>query len=397
MTFKESTKTFFFSLVLFTTFAAWSQQTPDVKFGSGIGFTAKDTSFSCKFNLRFQSLFVYNYDQATESSSSQFLIRRSRLKFGGFAFTKNLEYKVELGLSNRDISVNNEDGNGRDASRVILDAVLKWKFSKNWALWVGQTKLPGNRERVISSADLQFVDRSLVNSRYNIDRDAGLQLRGKYSVGNVIIAPTFAISQGEGRNITSSNFGGYDYTFHLDFLPFGGFASKGDYVSSDLEREPTPKLSIGVTYDYNDGAVRQGGQLGRFVRNDAGSYAENSLSTFFVDMMFKYRGFSILSEYANKKADQQINDLSRGFNTGTGFSAQAGYLTPVNFEFALRYTTIARDDNFSGISDENQFTLGLSQFIVGHNLKVQSDFTRITFPDQDDGEFQFRMQLEMQF
>lgn len=245
---------------------------------------------------------------------------------------------------------------------------------------------------------MQFVDRSLLNSKYNIDRDAGVQLRGKYTLGDIVLAPSFAVSQGEGRNITSSNFGGYDYTLHLDFLPLGAFAAKkGDYVSSDLYREPSPKLAIGVTYDYNDGAVRQGGQLGSFVRNDEGAYAENSLSTFFVDMMFKYQGFSFLSEYANKKADQQINDLSKGFNTGTGLSAQAGYLTPGNFEFALRYTTIERDDDFSGIKDENQFTLGLSKYVVGHKLKVQSDFTRISFPDQDDGKYQFRMQVEMQF
>ena len=387
--------TLFFA-ILFIPCSSNAQKKP--QFGSGIRFMAQDSTFSCKFNLRFQSLYVATFDEASESWSSQFLIRRSRLKFDGFAFTKNIEYKVELGLSNRDISVNSEDGNTRDAARVILDAVLKWKFSKNWSLWIGQTKLPGNRERVISSANLQFVDRSIVNSRFNIDRDAGIQLRGKYTIGNVILAPSFAVSQGEGRNITSNNFGGYNYTAHLDFLPFGAFQSKGDYVSADLSREPTPKLSIGLTYDYNDGAVRQGGQLGSFVRNAEGNYAENSLSTFMADLMFKYQGFSILSEYADKKADENIPDLSRNFRTGNGLTIQAGYLTPANFEFALRYTTVRRDnEDFSGIRDEDQFTLGLSKYIVGHSLKVQSDLTRITFPGQDDGRFQFRMQVEMQF
>ena len=38
-----------------------------------------------------------------------------------------------------------------------------WHFAKNWELWAGQTKLPGNVERVISSGDLQLVDRSLLN------------------------------------------------------------------------------------------------------------------------------------------------------------------------------------------------------------------------------------------
>ncbi|GJM34723.1 MAG: hypothetical protein DHS20C18_37240 [Saprospiraceae bacterium] len=344
-----------------------------------------------------QQLFILAYDEASDQTMSQFLVRRFRLKFGGFVFTPDLEYKVELGLSNRDISVDKEDGNTRDAARIIFDAVLKWKFAKNWALWVGQTKLPGNRERVISSGSLQFVDRSLLNSAYNIDRDAGLQLRGKFDLGNTIIAPSFSISQGEGRNITSTNAGGYDYTAHVDFLPLGEFSNKGDFISADLEREQSPKLAIGLTYDYNDGAVRQGGQLGNFVQDSLGNYVENSLSTFFIDLMFKYQGFSLLSEYANKSAAHQIEDISKGFLTGTGFTAQVGYLFNNNLEIALRYTNLRREDDLSAISDEDQYTLGVSKYIVDHNLKVQGDITRSTFPDISDGAYQFRMQVEMQF
>jgi phosphate-selective porin OprO and OprP len=33
----------------------------------------------------------------------------------------------------------------------VLDAVAKWNFAENFSLWFGQAKLPGNRERVISS------------------------------------------------------------------------------------------------------------------------------------------------------------------------------------------------------------------------------------------------------
>ena len=368
-----------------------------VQFGKGITYEAKDTSLKVKFNFRMQNLFSSVYDQASEEWSSQFLVRRSRLKFGGYALSPKLEYKVELGLTSRDISVNKEDGNTRGSSRVILDAVLKWKYSKHWTLWVGQTKLPGNRERVISSANLQFVNRSILNSKYNIDRDAGIQLRGKYNVGKVIIAPSFAITQGEGRNIASNNVGGYDYTAHLEFLPFGAFASKGDFSSSDLAREQTPKLAIGLTFDYNDGAVRQGGQLGSFVVDAKSDYVENSLTSFFADLMFKYKGFSILSEYANKTAADEIVDVSKGFLTGTGFNFQMGYLFDNNVELAVRYTSISDDSDLSGISDETQYTLGLSKYIVGHNLKFQTDLTRIAYPDVDDGKLMFRMQVEMQF
>ena len=89
--------------------------------------------------------------------------------------------------------------------------------------------------------------------------------------------------------------------------------------------------------------------------------------------------------------------LPAHFRSGTGFNLQMGYLLDSNWEMALRYTTVARDNEFSGIKDENQYTLGISRYIVGHKLKVQSDLTRITYPNASDGAFQFRMQVEMQF
>ena len=90
-------------------------------------------------------------------------------------FLTKLKYKLELGLSNKDIGGISEFTN--NAPRYILDAVIKWNFHENLVLWIGQTKLPGNRGRVISSANLQLVDRSLLNKRFNIDRDMGVQLR----------------------------------------------------------------------------------------------------------------------------------------------------------------------------------------------------------------------------
>jgi hypothetical protein len=42
--------------------------------------------------------------------------------------------------------------------------------------WFGQTKLPGNNQRVVSSGSLEFTDRTINNSRFNIDRDFGLFL-----------------------------------------------------------------------------------------------------------------------------------------------------------------------------------------------------------------------------
>ncbi len=372
------------------------------KFGKGITIMAKDSSFNAKFNLRMQHLYVATYDQTEDNEderwSTQFLVRRFRLKWSGFALTPKLKYKVELGMSNRDVSTSSEDGNTKGGARLILDAVLKWNFAKNWELWVGQTKLPGNRERVISSANLQLVDRSLVNSRFNIDRDAGIQLRGKLPLGDkAYIAPSFAITMGEGRNITSDNIGGYDYTAHLDILPLGKFSSKGDYSGGDLAREQTPKIAFGFTFDHNVGAARQGGQLKSFIRDSLGVYAENDLTSIMADMIFKYKGWSLMAEYVNKSAADEMRGLTKNYNTGSGFNVATGYLLPNNVELALRYTSIREDGDFSGLKDEDEITFGVSKYIVGHKLKVQTDISRTVADSADEGDIRFRAQVEMQF
>lgn len=364
----------------------FSQDTTDNKFGKGISVVASDSSFSLRFKTRFQTLYTGTFNESTEKYKDNLLIRRARLKFDGFAYTPRLKYKVELGLSNRDTGGSIPQAN--NTANIILDAVLKYNFYGRWSVWFGQTKLPGNIERVISSASLQLVDRSNLNSRFNIDRDAGIQLR--YASSH--FRSSTAISKGEGRNITAGNAGGYDYTQRFEWLPFGQFTGKGDYFGADLKREPSPKLMFGVTYDYNDRATRERGQLGGFLPE------ERTLETWFLDAHFKYQGFSTMIEYANKKAHNgpAITDETGAtigtFYTGTGFNIQSGYLFKNNIELAGRYTSVDPDDE-TGKAQNNQYTLGLSKYIVGHALKIQSDISLID-EENADRQYMYRFQVE---
>jgi hypothetical protein len=111
-------------------------------------------------------------------------------------------------------------------------------------------------------------------------------------------------------------------------------------------------LAIGLTANYNDRAIRQGGQLGAFVKDTLGNYVENSLSNYMADLMFKYKGLSIHSEFAYRMAAQQLDFISKNFNTGYGFNVQMGYLFKKNCELAGRFTMVRKDNNYSGLSDE---------------------------------------------
>ncbi|MDR5591469.1 porin [Christiangramia sp. SM2212] len=394
-----------FLICVFTAFSIHSQEISDTKFGKGlINFTAKDSSFSVKFapRIQFRSATNWSHDGDNYSDPTQsFLIRRARLKFDGWAVTPKLKFKIELGLSNNDISGANTFN--RNTPRYILDAVLKWNFYENFELWAGQTKLPGNVERVVSSANLQFIDRSILNSRFNIDRDIGLQLHHKIVLGNdLVIKEKIALSQGEGRNVTVGNIGGLQYTGRLELLPFGEFNNKGDYVESDLEREKSPKLMLGAVYDFNDDAVKTRSNLGDYMILEDGNIFQTDITTLFLDAVFKYNGWSMLAEYANREADEPLviregisNSPDYEVAVGNAFNIQAGYLLNNNYEIAARYSLNDFDD-ITNYLDQEEYTLGVSKYIVGHKLKIQADVTYSELDNLKD-RIEFRAGFDFHF
>ena len=400
----SKTKYVLFCLVLIASTSLKAQEISVPKFGKGLmNISGKDSTWSMNFSARVQYLTSTTWQEEDGSyggPESNSLIRRSRLKFKGFAYDPKLTYKIELALSNRDISGGSFFTS--DAPRIILDAVVKWNFYKNWSIQFGQTKLPGNIERVISSAKLALVDRSLLNSKFNIDRDFGLQLKNKFNLSEkFIVKETFAISQGEGRNVSKGNIGGHQYTIRVDLYPFGNFKKDGDYEGDDISREQSPKLLFGAAYDYNNNAVKTRSNMGSYMVTDSGFF-ETDIKTFFINSHFKYKGFSFMGEYADRNTSDEFSRNSNGsltgdtVNVGSAINLQAGYLLPSNIALTGRYTNI----NFDKIVTDNnyisQYTLGLSKYFEKHKLKIQTDMSYENSLYSNDKIF-YRLQFEIHF
>ena len=399
--FSKKFETSILVVILISVSAHAQQGVNDISFGKGLmNYVAADSSFSAKFAPRMQVRYYGNsgFDNGSPGKvDHDFLIRRSRFKFDGWAYHPSIKYKMEFGLTNNDISGANEFT--KDAPRLILDAVLKWGFAPGWELWAGQTKLPGNIERVISSANLQLVDRSMLNSKFNIDRDMGLQLRHKSTFGNAVTKEKFAISQGEGRNITAGNVGGLQYTARLEVLPFGEFTKKGDYMGSSTVREKSPKLLLAYTYDLNSNAVKDRSNMGSYMYLADGSLYQTNITTQFVDVAFKYEGFSLMSEWASRGAADPVAVEADGTTTGaivlvgSAFNVTMGQFISEKVEVAARYTTLMFDE-IAETDNTTQYTLGLNKFVVGHKLKVQSDISYTTIAGEASGVM-FRTGFEL--
>ena len=392
-------------LMMCSFFTSFSQETNSPEFGKGLfNLMGKDSTWSAKIAARMQLLSSTTW---TENSNGNYtdphfnaLIRRARLKFDGFVYSPKLSYKLELGLSNRDLSGGSKYTS--DAPRYILDAVVMWNFYQNFELWVGQTKLPGNMERVISSGNLQLVDRSLLNGQFTLDRDMGIQLRHyTHLTDTFVMREILSISQGEGRNITTGNLGGHQYSGRLELLPFGEFEGGDEYSGGDLKREKKPKLMLAATYNLNLNAVKTRGSQGTYMETDYG-FHQTDINTLFIDATFKYNGFSFMGEYAHRDAQdpfaRNIDGSSTGevVQVGRGLNLQTGYLFNSNWEVSGRFTNVKLNKNITGENPENQYTLGLSKYIVGHKLKVQTDMSYLSVNNGPD-ELMYRLQLDVHF
>lgn len=364
-------------------------------FKDGVVVEHQPTHFKLKFRFRMQNRFTYETEEAQQLSSklTDFTVRRMRLRFDGNVLDPRLLYKIQLSFTRGD-----QDFDRTNYPNILRDAVVGWRFSDFTTFWYGQTKLPGNRQRVVSSGSQQFVDRSLLNATFNIDRDVGGQLHHQMGTSQPVWLK-LALSNGEGR-ATDNKDNGLAYTSRIEWLPLGKFLDEGDYFEADLMREPAPKISFGAVYSINKKTTRPGGQLGRQFLTPG---LNRDIETWFLDGLYKYQGFSWSAEYAKRWTDDPVfmDGTTRvAVFKGQGISTQAGYLLETNVEPSLRFTRIwGARETLLGENDQNQYTAGLSKYFNFHKVKLQTD---VTYAEQSNrvrnihsSNWIYRLQLEI--
>ena len=334
----------------------------------GISFT-KDSLFSLNMRFRLQNRIGFRTESGEDLSFEQtdFRIRRLRVRLDGFVFNPRIQYYIQLGFSKSDM-----DLDGGEVAQPIRDAILYYHFSPNFYVGLGQAKLPGNRERVISSGNLQFAERSIANSFFTLDRDFGVF--AYYTVpsqGKAVYQFKGAISSGEGRNPSVGD-RGLSYTGRMEVLPFGKFTNGGDYSEGDLELEARPKLSLGASYNYNESGSRSRGQLGPEL------YQKRDQRVFIADMMLKYKGWALLGEYFSRNASNPITynplGLRQAVWVGSGQNLQVSKLISKQGELAIRYAQITPKQSIRNLEmQREETTLGYTHYVGGHRVKLQGN------------------------
>jgi len=332
----------------------------------GLNFASKDSLFFINFRFRMQNRMGFVTEDAEDLGVREWdaRVRRLRLRGDGYILGEKLAYSVQLSFSRGD-----QDSENTGVANIVRDAVVFYHFTDNFYIAFGQNKLPGNRQRVNSSGQLQFADRSIVNSTLTIDRDFGLKAYYVNTLGNAVYEFKGAISTGEGRSVNNTD-KGLAYTGRVEFLPFGSFTNDGDYSEGDLEREQKPKLSLAGGYSYNKATTNTGGQLGEDL------FAPVDMKTLMFDAIFKYNGWAYAAEFIKRDVNNPLTYNSNGKLSyayeGYGLNNQLSYIFKSNFETAFRYSYLEPSKRLAAFEDTREvYELGLTKYLRGHKVKAQ--------------------------
>ncbi|ULC59565.1 hypothetical protein MBM09_00985 [Flaviramulus sp. BrNp1-15] len=371
--------------------------------GSGLNFSFNEGDYQFNFGGFIQPAFNYSKVKGADADN-EFNAKNAFLIISGKAVKEKVSFLIQTDYSK---------------SQPLLDAWLAYHPFKNTIVTVGQKQtFVNNREMTYREDRLQFTDRSLLSQNLsNTGREFGLFVETKF--GNKFgIAPMLAITSGDGRNSfggdsRDSDLGGLKIGGRLDIYPLGFFTQGNDLFSADLAHEENLKLVIGAAASKNKGASHAVGEgHGNFFLYDANG--KNDLpdySQMYIDVLLKYKGFSLLAEYANASAEgldlvyvdetaltvlapQQISEY---LVLGDSYNVQAGYVTEKGFSVDFRYesATPEFESNLNSIlSDASSYTFGITKYFDNNNLKMQASLTTIDLAqgnNQTIGELVFQI------
>lgn len=354
------------------------------KLGQGFNFTSADEKFSGSIGANYQIRYTFmDLDDANGNAqdSSSFETKRVKLQFNGYAFSKDLTYKLQLNFAN--LRGGKTSNNG-----LLEETYINYRLRDELQFRFGQDKVQFGRQSLLSATVLQLVDQSIVTQAFFPTYDTGLNVHGNVAKG--LLTYSVAVTGGTGQNtprLTSDN----AFSARLTVNPFGELKN----FEADLDHSEKPALSIGSSFyrnTLNSTELINGGDTGNslaFTKGKTGWYGlGNSVSptakkfvgevldfnSFGIDTAFKWQGLSAQGEYLYGKADSQQTSKKL---IAKGFYGQVGYFViPKKVEVAYRYSYL---DPNNDVSNDHwiENTAGVSWYINKHFLKLQTDFTNV--------------------
>jgi phosphate-selective porin len=214
------------------------------------------------------------------------------------------------------------------SSPLLLDAVVKYKFSSHFMMEAGQFKVPISKEFLTFAGDIDFVNRSQVAEFLAPKRDIGFQLSGKFI--NDLLEYRAGIFNGSGANKLNNN---------NSFLFAGRISAKSKTETSSYE------AGINTGYSENsDGKIISMNFKGKKIF--AGG-----------DFRAEIHNFLFSTEVIMNKLDGLIDSV-QSTSEPFGYHITLGYKPFQNHQFLFRYDNLSPD----GITSDSEL------YIIGYNF-----------------------------
>ena len=374
--------------------------------GDGISFSFNEGDYEFNIYGFIKPTYIYNDEKIYTADGEysnvfrQFKSQNSNLFFTGFAKDEKLSFTIQMDYS---------------SSNPLVEAFIGYHFNEKTSLYFGQMQVNHNNLEMTHNEDkLRFTDRGILSRTYtNNGEEFGLFF--ETSFGNqFVVNPTLAVTSGDGRNSfgedsRDSDKGGVKFGSRINILPFGDFSIGNRLSTVDLMHEEKPKVQIGVAYSKNIGASNQVGDgHGDFILYDnSGDELFPDYSQLFFDLNLKYKGFSLVLEYADAFASglDQIYTDPNAFNllipqqiseylvVGDSQGIQFGYFTKNGISVDFIYESLNPEfDSYesSVLRKSSNMGVGISKYLAGNNLKIQASLFKTAYENLnnlEDDEF----------
>lgn len=374
---------------------------------------SRDGNYAMEIQHRLQFRYAWPFDQDPRSpadldrETSSFMVRRARFKLSGHAFRPWLEWYLQYDWS----------------QPVLRDFSLEVNRVPWIRLLVGRRKVFWNDERVTSSGKQQFVNRSIVNDLFTVDRQQGIQLFGRLFPDSLADMTYYAgVFAGRGVGERLNDDVRMMYAGRLQWNTLGG---EMEFSQSDLENHLQPVLNLAIAGATNIGdctAFETDQRSCRALptpRSDGtpfgdpaepGAVAEGQFRTdqLMAEARFKWRGLYAKHEFHLKRVrDRKLAPGMAGRETVLrGSLTQLGYFPhgliaaiPEELEIAARFAHVEPVTSVDGYF-QSETSGVINWFFAGHANKLSLEASWLTVAEPgspSDGRIRVRLQWDVSF
>jgi phosphate-selective porin OprO and OprP len=293
-----------------------------------------------------------------DGTSVAFSVHKLRTYVQGTVYKPWLKYKFEFELGPLKTDSTNNVNNAR-----LTDAFVEFTKFPAATLRAGQYKVPFGLQELTSDQRQEFVDRSIVNSKFSVSRDIGLMLYGNawdkkfgYQVG---------LFNGSGQNNPQED-QKQMYAARVWIDPLG------EYKLFETANDASDMHVLHVGLGYRGGEVMRGTATAGVFED-----ADNETAANF-ELAWRWSRLFAMGEYFIQK-DEQKNPTVAGDVKAQGWHVQFGVMVqPKQHELALRIAQVEPDKDVAD-AKQTETRLVYGYYIKGHNLKIQADVGEIGF------------------